>query len=212
MADGLNNLYRLTKDDVKPAAELLARAFHDYSLSAYFIPDDFTRRKKQVFMFQSLVRQGISHGEVYATSAKLEGVAVWFSSDTRRRTFWSKILSGFILFPLFLGPGTVSRQKAFGEYAASVRKRCAPFPHWYLQLLGVDPAHQGKGYASVLLKPMFDRLSKEGQPCFLETQGEKNVALYEHLGFRVAEMGTVPGSDVKSWAMLRDSKGDKGRD
>jgi hypothetical protein len=55
----------------------------------------------------------------------------------------------------------------------------------------------------MLLKPMFSRIDKEGLPCFLETQAEKNVALYEHLGFRVVEEGIVPGSGVKSWAMLR---------
>jgi len=207
MADSINSLVRLTKAEVKPAAGLMARAFQDYPLSAYFIPDDSMRRRKQVLMFQSLVRQGVTCGEAYATSAKLEGVAVWFRSDTRRGTFWSNILSGHFLFPILLGSGTVSRQKAYGEYATSVRKRQAPFPHWHLQLLGIDPVYQGKGYASVLLKSVFERIDKEGLPCFLETQAEKNVALYEHLGFRVVEVGTVPGSDVQSWAMLRESKG-----
>jgi len=206
MADDLNNLYRLRKADIKPAAALLAKAFHDYPLSAYFFPDESGRRRKQSFMFQSLVRQGVSCGEVYATSTRLEGVAVWFRSDIKHGAFWSNLLNGIFLFPAILGLETVSRQKAYGEYATSVRKRRAPFPHWHLQLLGIDPQYQGKGYASMLLKPMFARLSEEGQPCFLETQAEKNVALYEHLGFRVVEVGAVPGGSVKSWAMLRDGK------
>jgi hypothetical protein len=55
-----------------------------------------------------------------------------------------------------------------------------------------------------LLRAMFAKIDKEGLPCFLETQAEKNVGIYEHLGFRVVEEGIVPGSNVKSWAMLRD--------
>jgi hypothetical protein len=50
---------------------------------------------------------------------------------------------------------------------------------------------------------MFAHADKEGVPCFLETQAEKNVALYEHFGFRVVEAGLIPGSNVRSWALVR---------
>lgn len=36
----------------------------------------------------------------------------------------------------------------------------------------------------------------QGTGCYLETQKGSNVGLYEHLGFEVAEEGTVPGSDI----------------
>ena len=206
MADSLNSLLRLKKEHIKPAAELMARAFQDYPLSAYFIPDDSERRRKQPLMFQSMIRHGLLFGEVYATSPKLEGVAIWFPSDKNHWALWNNIRSRRFLIPFIVGIGAVARQKAFGEYAASVRKRCVPSRHWYLQLLGVDPAYQGKGYASMLLKSMFGRIDKEGLPGFLETQAEKNVTLYEHLGFRVVEEGIVPGSDVKSWAMVRENE------
>jgi len=203
MADDLANLLRLTKARVKPAAVVLVRAFQDYPMSAYFMPDEARRSKKQPAVFRMLVRSGIKYGEVYATSPRMEGVAVWFSSDRGHETWWRDIISGQFLVLLMAGRTTLRRQRAFGEYAAAVRKRHAPARHWYLQLLGVDPAYQGKGYASVLLRAMFARADKEGAPCFLETQAEKNVALYEHFGFRVVEAGLIPGSNVRSWALVR---------
>ncbi len=202
-------LYRLNKGEVKRAAEVVARAFQDYPLSVYFIPDESARRRKMPLMFRPLLRHGLFYGEVYATSPKLEGIAVWSRPDRKRETLWSKILSGSVLIPFIVGMGALRRQIAFSRWAAPIRKRCVPGRHWYLQLLGVDPAYQGRGYASALLKPMLERIEREGLPCFLDTQAERNVSLYEHLGFRVVEEGTVPGSEVKSWAMVREAGGSK---
>jgi ribosomal protein S18 acetylase RimI-like enzyme len=203
MADDSTGLLRLTMAEVKLAAEVLARAFQDYTVSVYFAPDEAERRKRQPFMFRSLVRSGVKYGEVYATSSKMEGVAVWFSPDSRRESFWDYIVSGQFLKQWLEGSVMLAMQKALAEYAAAVRARCVSSRHWYLQLLGVDPAYQGQGCAGRLLRPMLARADTEGVPCFLETQAEKNVALYEHFGFRVAEEGIIPGSSVKSWAMVR---------
>jgi hypothetical protein len=40
-------------------------------------------------------------------------------------------------------------------------------------------------------------------PCYLDTQSERNVPFYEHLGFSVAQKFTLLGTDLNSWAMLR---------
>jgi GNAT superfamily N-acetyltransferase len=202
MTGNLKSPIRLTKDQVKPAAEMMARAFQDYPLSAFFHPDPFERMRRGVQVYIPLLRYGIQSGEVYATSSNLEGVAVWLPHDRVQRTLWRNIRSGN--FSVLFRRGGNSRPQAFHEYSTAVRKRRAPVPHLYLQLLGVDPAHQGRGYSSLLLRAMFIKIDKEGLPCFLETQAEKNVGIYEHLGFRVVEEGIVPGSNVKSWAMLRD--------
>ncbi len=70
-------------------------------------------------------------------------------------------------------------------------------------VIGVAPVSQGQGYASKLLKPMLARLDEEGLPCYLETQKEKNVTLYQHFGFNVVEEFTFPSTTLTTWAMLR---------
>ncbi len=206
MAPDLNNLVRLARDRAKPAAEMLARAFRDYPLMVYFYPDASERMKKGVHSFQSLLRYGVLYGEVYATSTNLEGVAMWLTSKRTRRTLWANIRSGDLSALLRVRRKNLSPQRSYINYSNSVHERCAPFPHLYLQLLGIDPVHQGKGYSSMLLRAMFARIDKEGLPCYLETQAEKNVGIYEHLGFKVVEEGIVPGSNVTSWAMLREAE------
>jgi hypothetical protein len=41
-------------------------------------------------------------------------------------------------------------------------------------------------------------------PCYLDTLDEKNVSLYEHLGFKLIEESTIPGTPLTCWAMLRE--------
>jgi GNAT superfamily N-acetyltransferase len=205
MSVDLNTICRLKRTQVTPAVAMLDRAFKDYSLNAGLFSDASGEEGKTPSSFLPLIRYGLKFGEVYATSSNLEGVAVWLPSDKVKRTLWRKIRSGdFSMFSL-RAKKMRSRLAAFLEYSNSVHRRWAPFPHLYLQLLGVDPVHQGKGYGSVLMKFMFERIDKSRLPCYLETHAAENVPIYERHGFRVVEEGTVPGSQVKAWAMLRET-------
>jgi predicted GNAT family N-acyltransferase len=40
-------------------------------------------------------------------------------------------------------------------------------------------------------------------PCYLNTQNEKNIGLYEHFGFTVVEQVTLPGSGILHTGMVR---------
>jgi hypothetical protein len=51
---------------------------------------------------------------------------------------------------------------------------------------------------------MFVRTDKEHLPCYLSTQNERNVPIYMHFGFKIIEENKIPGSEVNTWAMLRD--------
>jgi len=53
---------------------------------------------------------------------------------------------------------------------------------------------------------MLDWLDLQKLPCYLTTQNEKNVSLYEHYGFRVVEQLTLPHTDIVHTAMLRYPK------
>ena len=204
MAADLNSLVRLTKAEIKPASEMFARAFHDDPLLIYFLPDAAKRKNVSHYIFELRVRLGVTYGEVYATSPNLEGVAVWLFSEGADAAPWRRVRGGGSSLSSKIGEEAYSRRRSFGDYASSLHKRHAPFPHWYLALMGVDPAFQGKGYAGILLKAMLSRVDREHLPCYLETQTEKNVAIYRHYGFEVVEEDTVPGTGVTNWAMLRE--------
>ena len=205
MEDESNNIIRVTKENVKPAAETLAKAFMEYPVAVFMTPDKVTRTRTKAAVSRQILRAGIATGEVYATSARMEGVAVWMQEDgglqdKKQRPFRERLTS------LFTDKELHKRQESFFDFSHAVRGRVVPGKYWYLQMLGVDPQYQGQGFSSRLLKPMLARADRERLPCFLETQLEKNVSLYQHFGFRVVEEGTIPGSNVHSWAMMREAK------
>jgi GNAT superfamily N-acetyltransferase len=206
MENEKDNLIRLTKDHIKTAAVTLANAFINYPVSVYFTPDEVKRKKHQPGVSRRILGNSILTGEVYITSMRMEGIAVWLLHDGQTPAPKRRSSVRTWLENLFADKETQKRQKAFFEYSDSIRKRVLPAKYWYLQMLGVDPAYQGKGYSSRLVKPMLARAEREGLPVFLETQLKKNVTLYQHFGFKVVEEGNIPGSNVYSWAMVREVK------
>jgi len=200
----LASLVRLNDTHIRPAAEMLARAFHDEPLTIYFLPDYTDRQLHTSQFFQILVRYGVHYGEAYATSPNLEGVAVWFRSHKTITSAWRMIRCGAIPVLLRLTSDSIRRFWFFNKYASAVRKRHAPRYHWFLSPIGVDPLFQGRGYASTLLRPMLVRMDHEGLACYLDTQSEKNVAIYQHYGFKVVEEFRIPGANFNNWAMLRE--------
>jgi ribosomal protein S18 acetylase RimI-like enzyme len=69
-------------------------------------------------------------------------------------------------------------------------------PHWYLPLIGIDPAWQGKGLGSALLKHATDICDRDGVAAYLESSNLANVPLYERHGFEVLGRIQVGGSPV----------------
>jgi GNAT superfamily N-acetyltransferase len=62
-------------------------------------------------------------------------------------------------------------------------------PHWYLPLIGVDPACQGKGYGHALMAHVLARCDRERMPAYLESTNPRNMSLYLRHGF--APLGTI---------------------
>ncbi|MFC1951402.1 GNAT family N-acetyltransferase [Chloroflexota bacterium] len=128
-------------------------------------------------------------------------------SDKYPITLWRTLRSAslWLMFKTMskIGSKPLKRMSYIGKHIDEVHKRLAQFDHCYLQILGVDPWYQGQGYAGRLLRPMFARLDEKGIPCYLDTLKEKNVAIYEHLGFTMLEKTDIPQTDIASWAMLR---------
>jgi ribosomal protein S18 acetylase RimI-like enzyme len=199
------NLLSLKKEQIGPAAEMLARAFGQDPKMGYFVPDEGKRLEIARHHFEFLLRYGLIYGEVYTTSPRLEGVAVWLPAKKVEITLWRALRAGLFRFRKGVGKEALERIIFFSEYIDTLHRRHMPGPHHYLFFIGVDPACQEKGYASRLIRPVLARLDNEGIPCYLVTQNEQNVALYEHYGFQMIEKSLVPGTEVESWAMVREA-------
>jgi len=75
-------------------------------------------------------------------------------------------------------------------------------PHWYLPMIGVDPAHQNKGLGGALLAHALERSDREGLPAYLESTNPRNISLYLRHGF--TPLGEIQvGSSPTVVPMLR---------
>jgi len=95
------------------------------------------------------------------------------------------------------------RMQKFANRLEEKHKEIINDIHWYLQLIGVEPEQQGKGFASGLIREMLKKIDEEALPCYLETELEENVPIYEHFGFQTLEEYDVPNTPLKMWLMLR---------
>ena len=217
MESDLGGLIRLEKGQIERASEVLSRAFRDDPELLNFIPDPQNRQRLLLSMFRVALAHALRHGEVYAVSPAFEGVAVWLHSGAPEISLWTLLRGGGLglLFKTrweFLRNlktfwGFMRKMQEDDDFARELRRRLAPFDHWYLSVLGVDPEFQGKGYASKLLKPMLARLDAENLPCYVETNIKEYVDIYQHFGFKVIQEAVLPGSDSKMWVMIRGKGG-----
>jgi GNAT superfamily N-acetyltransferase len=83
-----------------------------------------------------------------------------------------------------------------------------PTDAWYLDFVGVDPPHQGRGFGTALVLDGLARAHATGSAGFLLTETERNVALYERLGFFVVERANAPGGGPRIWFMRADQAGE----
>lgn len=210
MADELSGLVRLREKDVPAAAAVLGRAFHNNPLEVFLFPDEAVRKRVTPYFFETVLRYGVMFGEVYAPSEKPEAVAMWLPSEYALMDPGLMKKAPGAEFHAQAGPEAAARLRSIHEFNAARHEKNAPFKHWYLSFIGVDPDCQGKGLASRLIKPMLARLDADNMPCYLETQTEENVMLYKHYGFGLLEQYVVPGTDFTLYAMLRKAAEQRG--
>jgi GNAT superfamily N-acetyltransferase len=65
--------------------------------------------------------------------------------------------------------------------------------HWHLPLIGVDPAHQGKGIGAALLRHVLNACDSQRVLAYLEATSPRNIPLYQRHGFEA--LGSIQVAD-----------------
>jgi len=206
MNDQNNKLLRLTRKDRDAGAAVLGRAFTEYDLFRYYFHDKTERRAIADTFASILLSVSLKYGEVYAYSEKLEGVAAWLPPGKATFGGWQIIRSVPLSILFRFGRQGASRMWAYGRYVDNLHRKLVPYPHWFLQIIGVDPAYHGQGFSSRLVRPVLQRIDRERMPCFLDTSNEKNVTIYRRFGFELVSEDKIPGTELTSFAMLRKAQ------
>ena len=104
-----------------------------------------------------------------------------------------------------IGKEGAERFEAGMERFDKAHAKAVSLDHWYLLILGVDPACQGQGIGGQLMEPVLKRADAEDRVCYLETSKAGNAAFYRKHGFDVVIEEDIPGGP-RFWAMRRDPR------
>ena len=110
---------------------------------------------------------------------------------------------------LHSGPGIIGRLLTYETFAMKLKETYTDHVDWYLYNLSVSRKAQGKGIATKLLRPMLDFCDNENMVCYLETNKESNVSLYQHYGFDLMREELIPTTPVTHYSMVRHPKGEE---
>jgi len=194
---------RLAERQVEEAGEMLGRAFFDNPMAVYLLPDAATRIRPLTCMFGTSTRYGCLFGEVYTTTGRIDGAAVWLTPESPPMSRETAGRAGMAELPQKMGPEAFQRLMVMKSHFDELRRRDAPEPHWYLWVLGVDPPRQGQGVGSALLQPVLAQADTAGLPCYVETDKPINVPFYQRHGFEVVVEDDLPDGGFHFWTMKR---------
>jgi GNAT superfamily N-acetyltransferase len=192
-------LRRARPEDRPALAAVLARAFHDDPITRWFYPSD-RRREAQARRFFAIRLRQLADQDMTYTTADRSAAALW-TLPGRWREDLRQTLMLWPALPALL-PHLVRSVRAVTLIEGHHPARS----HFYLSVLGTDPARQGEGLGSALLRPVLDLCDGDRVGAYLETGTERNVAFYARNGFRVTERLVLPGGGPPLWLMWRDPR------
>lgn len=197
------NLYKVEKKDIKRTGYLLAEAFkNDPVWSAIFKESDFS---KMHYFFEGPARFGLKYGQVFSPSNKLEGVMVWAHSKDADMTIWKGIRCGSFMSGFKVGFKIMSQMMPMFMPLEDDRKENMKGREYiYLMVIGIDPKYQGQGYGGNMLKTLLSEADSKKLPIYLETSTDRNIKMYEKLGFKILKKMTHPIINIPQWEMLKE--------
>lgn len=194
------HIRKATVADVDLLVPHLVRAFDNDPFINWIIRQD----DKRTYGFETLFRACLSklslpHGEVLTTDDCIGG-ALWYPPGKSNFGFAQQLL----LLPEIIRAVSLRGVKRSIVALDAMDKIHPTDRHYYLQFIGVDPDHQGKGLGSALMRPVLERCDQDGIGAYLESTNEVNHALYEHLGFVYVNEFYVCHGAPPIWPMWRD--------
>lgn len=189
------------RSDIPALARVLGRAFHDDPVFCWMQPDAARRTAALPGFFAALARHhflAASGVEVAVSSDGVGAAALWDPPGRWEQTPREQIAmlpAAIRAFRGRLGAGRVLTDRMKAVHPEE--------PHWYLAVIGSDPAVRGGGFGAALMRSRLDRCDAEGAPAYLESSNIDNVPYYHRFGFEVTGEIVIPDGGPTLWCMWR---------
>lgn len=194
---------RLGTEDTPEIGRVLARAMFDDPLANYMLPDSADRARLLPVHLATLARYCTMFGEVYGAGSPLGGCALWLPPGETDITPERAEAAGLDGLEKAIGADAFARFFGVVEHTEDAHNKAMGQDHWYLQVIGVDPAAQASGLGQALLSPILARADKDGYPCYLETFAHNTIGYYQKRGFETVAAQVDPVSGLSFWTMKR---------
>ncbi|MFF5428235.1 MULTISPECIES: GNAT family N-acetyltransferase [unclassified Streptomyces] len=184
-----------TIDDADLISRILADAFDDDPMMRWFFPEESTRAAGLRRYFTTLfTRQYLRHGVCERTGS---AAAFWVAPEGQDKAVPDAETVAELTD--ILG----DRAPLFRAAVEAAVEHGPKEPHWYLAVVGADPAARGQGHGAALLRSGLAQADAAGMPVYLESSKPDNLPFYRHFGFEVLGEGALPGGGPTLWAMRR---------
>lgn len=187
-------------DDLEPAIDCLVPAFAADPITRFLLQDGpgYENRLRTFFSLLMGARMALGMPVIAARDASaIHGAAMGYT--TAPPAWPAEFAQAWEMFESAI-PGIAGRMAAY----EGIAEACKPHvPHYYLGVIGVDPAAHGRGVGKQLIEA-FCALSDSDEPSggvYLETANPANVRFYERAGFATTGTGTL--GDATLWCMFR---------
>jgi ribosomal protein S18 acetylase RimI-like enzyme len=176
----------LTTADTSPAIDTIVLAFAADPMTRWTWPDAHQYLATMPRLARAFGGRAFARGGAFGCAGHA-GVALWLPPGVHPD---EEGLNEVVL-------GTVSpanRASAIAIFEQMARYHPSG-PHWYLPLIGVDPAHQGRGLGDALMTHALARADRDRLPAYLESSNPRNISLYRRHGFDALgeiQVGTSP--------------------
>ncbi|MCL7496186.1 GNAT family N-acetyltransferase [Streptomyces sp. MCA2] len=187
-----------TIDDAPLISRTLARAFDDDPMMRWLFTGPASREAGPGRYFTTLfTRQYAQHGVCERTES---AAAFWVPPEARDKA----VPDAETVQELqnILG----DRAPLFRDAVEAAAEHTPQEPHWYLAVIGADPASRGRGHGAALLRSGLAKADAAGLPAYLKSSKPSNLPFYEHFGFTVREELRLPGNGPVLWAMWREPR------
>ena len=201
----VQGLHRMRDEDIPLFAKCCASAYVDYPIFKAVCPEGYDPAEVVGIMTANL-RATRDSMLCLTPDLNVRAIAQWMppgkagtDSDSFQESGGGDLATRF-------QPDVLEKLDAMETYCMDLMSKYSDSETWYLNNIAMYPEEQGRGNASKLMRPMLDYFDRVNCSCYLETHKEKNVRIYEHYGFKVMEVGTMPGTDATHYAMLREPR------
>jgi ribosomal protein S18 acetylase RimI-like enzyme len=193
---------RATAADVDSMAAQLAKTFWDDPVTSHIFRDEARRDGGLRAFFATQMRADyLPFGGCYVAEG-YTGSAIWAPAGKPLLTGLKAVLT---MFPVL--PYVWNRLPTTLRILNKMESMHPHEPHWYLATLGTDPAAQGQGVGSALMRPVLEHCDAEGWPAYLESSKERNIPFYSRHGFEVVKEVPLPDNGPSIWTMWRTPQG-----